>query len=184
MAVEPIKAIGARVLILNQRATVRYLGPVAGQQGDWVGVEYDDPARGKHDGVSGGVRYFSTRSGGPRAASLVRADKVAWGTSVLEALLARYNNERGEAASTPGGGGSGGGPCEEELYVRTAGHRRVAIQVWWGGRRVLMGRKGWQEGKAGGRLTSFSPFLWDVLVFATRWPSGWMLVLTHAVTRA
>jgi len=39
-------------------ATVRYLGSVVNQKGWWVGVEWDDPARGKHDGAHGGVRYF------------------------------------------------------------------------------------------------------------------------------
>ena len=30
--------------------------------GIWIGVEWDDPSRGKHDGVHEGHRYFSTRS--------------------------------------------------------------------------------------------------------------------------
>lgn len=29
--------------------------------GIWVGVEWDDPTRGKHDGTKEGVRYFTCR---------------------------------------------------------------------------------------------------------------------------
>ena len=42
--------------------TVRYIGPVAGTQGDWLGVEWDYPSRGKHDGEHKGVRYFTSES--------------------------------------------------------------------------------------------------------------------------
>jgi hypothetical protein len=113
-----LQVVGARVLILRSRATVRYIGPVSGQEGTWVGVEYDDPQRGKHDGMHAGVRYFATL-GGPSAGSLVRLRQVNWGVSVLDALLARYHNRRGELGEV----------AQEELYVRTASQRRVHIQV-------------------------------------------------------
>ena len=41
--------------------TVRHVGPVEGTKGDWLGVEWDEPSRGKHDGSHGGVRYFECR---------------------------------------------------------------------------------------------------------------------------
>ena len=41
--------------------TVRYLGEVAGTSGSWLGVEWDDAARGKHDGSHKGVRYFTCK---------------------------------------------------------------------------------------------------------------------------
>jgi tubulin-specific chaperone E len=40
---------------------VRYIGEVAGTQKEWLGVEWDDPIRGKHDGEHNGVRYFSCK---------------------------------------------------------------------------------------------------------------------------
>lgn len=43
--------MGSRVLVLQHRATVRYVGHLEGQEGVWVGVEYDEPDRGKHDGT-------------------------------------------------------------------------------------------------------------------------------------
>ncbi len=51
-------AAGVRLQIGRDRATVRYVGPVDGQVGEWVGLEWDDPARGKHDGSTGGKQYF------------------------------------------------------------------------------------------------------------------------------
>lgn len=43
--------------------TVLYMGPVPPTSGDWLGVEWDDPSRGKHDGMhkETGVRYFTCR---------------------------------------------------------------------------------------------------------------------------
>lgn len=39
--------------------TVRFVGQVDGTAGVWLGVEWDDPERGKHDGTKDGNRYFS-----------------------------------------------------------------------------------------------------------------------------
>lgn len=51
---------GTRILYQKQHnGTVRYVGPVDGTSGEWLGVEWDDAeARGKHDGVKDGRRYF------------------------------------------------------------------------------------------------------------------------------
>ena len=55
----------------------RYIGPVKGQEGTWVGVEWDDATRGKHDGSTGGVQYFSCVSG-TTSGSFVRLEKVRY----------------------------------------------------------------------------------------------------------
>lgn len=39
--------------------TIRYVGQVEGTSGDWLGVEWDNPTRGKHSGEHNGVRYFT-----------------------------------------------------------------------------------------------------------------------------
>lgn len=51
---------GTRILYQKQYiGTIRYVGPVDGTSGEWIGVEWDDVnVRGKHDGVSDGRRYF------------------------------------------------------------------------------------------------------------------------------
>ena len=93
--------VGSRVLAGREKATVRYVGPVNGQKGTWVGLEWDDPSRGKHDGSTGGVQYF-TCIRGPTAGSFVRIEKVHPGVSLIEAVRLRYTNQQaeGEAAGT------------------------------------------------------------------------------------
>lgn len=51
--------IGQRVSYESAICTVRYVGDVADTNGTWLGVEWDDPTRGKHDGSRKGVRYFT-----------------------------------------------------------------------------------------------------------------------------
>ena len=51
--------VGQRLIVGKHAATIRYIGSVDGQQGDWAGLEWDDPTRGKHDGSHGGTRYFT-----------------------------------------------------------------------------------------------------------------------------
>lgn len=59
-------AIAATHHWVNQRrsydgnlCTVRYVGKVEGTTGEWLGVEWDDPTRGKHSGQHQGVKYFT-----------------------------------------------------------------------------------------------------------------------------
>lgn len=77
-------AVGRRVSCGGERATVRYVGPVPPTAGElmaevkghlqasvqlsvavppgvWLGLEWDEPSRGKHDGSHDGVQYFSCR---------------------------------------------------------------------------------------------------------------------------
>ncbi|CAK7270207.1 hypothetical protein SEPCBS119000_003970 [Sporothrix epigloea] len=58
-----LPAVGDRRSYDGALCTVRYVGEVAGTAagGLWLGVEWDDATRGKHDGVHKGVRYFSCR---------------------------------------------------------------------------------------------------------------------------
>ena len=68
--------------------TVRYLGPVDGHAGDWVGVDWDDGAGGKHDGSLAGRRYFV--AAGDRSASFARPTALSGGISLPDALRLRY----------------------------------------------------------------------------------------------
>ena len=38
-----------------------HLMQVQGYEGVWIGVEWDDEGRGRHDGTVNGVQYFHTR---------------------------------------------------------------------------------------------------------------------------
>ena len=51
--------VGSRLCVEKCKATVRYVGRIEGQQGTWVGLDWDDAGRGKHDGSTGGHRYFT-----------------------------------------------------------------------------------------------------------------------------
>ncbi|KAH7023121.1 hypothetical protein EDB80DRAFT_878620 [Ilyonectria destructans] len=86
--------IGQRVSYDGALCTVRFVGDVAGTAGTWLGVEWDDATRGKHDGCHKGVRYFSCISKSPTAASFVRPSRPADPPrSFLEAVNAKYAGE-------------------------------------------------------------------------------------------
>ena len=53
--------LGQRLSYAGERCTVRYVGSVAGTQGEWLGVEWDDVTRGKHAGIHSGVQYFECK---------------------------------------------------------------------------------------------------------------------------
>jgi hypothetical protein len=60
----PVKYyVGQRVSFSNSSGTVRYIGPVEGlgENNVRLGIEWDNPARGKHDGQYKGKRYFECR---------------------------------------------------------------------------------------------------------------------------
>jgi dynactin complex subunit len=52
-------SIGDRLSFDGALCTVRYIGDVEGTKRDWLGVEWDDPFRGKHSGEHKGKRYFT-----------------------------------------------------------------------------------------------------------------------------
>ncbi|CEO60132.1 hypothetical protein PMG11_04772 [Penicillium brasilianum] len=86
--------IGQRRLYNGQTCTIRYVGSVEGTTGDWFGVEWDDPTRGKHSGEHKGVRYFTCKSKHPTAGSFVRPSRPTYGPlSFVEALRNKYASE-------------------------------------------------------------------------------------------
>jgi dynactin complex subunit len=53
--------IGKRLSYDGRLCTIRYYGEVQGTKGEWLGVEWDDPTRGKHAGEHQGVKYFDCK---------------------------------------------------------------------------------------------------------------------------
>ena len=51
--------LGTRFALSGYIGTIRYVGEVEGTNGVWLGVEWDDSDRGKHDGIKDGRRYFA-----------------------------------------------------------------------------------------------------------------------------
>ncbi|KAK1755181.1 hypothetical protein QBC47DRAFT_323971 [Echria macrotheca] len=96
---EPKVFIGQRRSYDGALCTVRYTGEVAGTSGSWLGVEWDDGSRGKHDGQHNGVRYFSCKSKSPTAASFVRPTRaVDVPQTFVSALQLKYASDHPDAA--------------------------------------------------------------------------------------
>eukprot|EP00076_Gallus_gallus_P048955 XP_423980.4 LOW QUALITY PROTEIN: tubulin-specific chaperone E [Gallus gallus] len=92
----PADALGRRVLCGTEYGTVRYVGSVSPTAGVWLGVEWDDPQRGKHDGTYEGKQYFKCRH--PRGGSFIRPNKANFGVDFLTAVKGRYGlNEKQDA---------------------------------------------------------------------------------------
>lgn len=85
-----IPTVGERIVWHNTVGTMRYIGPVEGTKGTWLGVEWDDPSRGKHNGVLNGQRYFTPISSSDTAASFVRFSACSMGQSLLSVLRDLY----------------------------------------------------------------------------------------------
>uniref|UniRef100_A0A8C2STH8 Tubulin-specific chaperone E n=1 Tax=Coturnix japonica TaxID=93934 RepID=A0A8C2STH8_COTJA len=93
----PADALGRRVLCGTEYGTVRYVGSVPPTAGIWLGVEWDDPQRGKHDGTYEGTQYFKCRH--PRGGSFIRPNKANFGVDFLTAIKGRYGlneNQNGQ----------------------------------------------------------------------------------------
>ncbi|KAJ1414425.1 Ubiquitin-like domain superfamily [Sesbania bispinosa] len=93
--------------------TVKYVGPVEGYSGTWVGVDWDN-GEGKHDGSINGVRYFHAKS--ERSGSFVRAQNLSQGISLLEALESRYRSDTTKDE-------------EDEMYVLSTSNKRVSVEL-------------------------------------------------------
>lgn len=80
--------LNARVKIQGFYGTIKYVGSVENHPGIWVGVEWDDVSRGKHDGVVNNIRYFQTVH--PYSGSMVRVEKLGEFQTLEEAIIDRY----------------------------------------------------------------------------------------------
>ncbi|KDP45616.1 hypothetical protein JCGZ_17223 [Jatropha curcas] len=108
--------IGQRVHSTSDRrriGTVKYVGPLQGHPGTWVGVDWDN-GEGKHDGSVNGVRYFHSRL--ERSGSFVRTQNLSPGISFLEALHIRYRSESTKEE-------------EDEMYVLSSSNKRVSVEL-------------------------------------------------------
>lgn len=92
--------LGDRVQIADRKATVRYVGEVEGQNGTWVGLDWDSAARGKNNGSTGGRSYFQCSA--PGSGSFVRVEKFQAQTeptaTILAAVQARYGDQETDQA--------------------------------------------------------------------------------------
>ncbi|XP_069174271.1 tubulin-specific chaperone E-like [Procambarus clarkii] len=83
--------IGSRIECEGARGTVKWIGEIPTTQGQWYGIDWDDAARGRHNGSHNGVKYFETRF--PTSGSFVRPTKVSTGISLEAAVRGRYQGD-------------------------------------------------------------------------------------------
>ncbi|XP_058793818.1 tubulin-specific chaperone E [Phymastichus coffea] len=86
--IEDKNCIGSRVGCEGHIGTVKYVGTVGDTKGQWLGIDWDDPSRGKHNGTYEGVEYFQTWH--LTSGSFIRPGKANFGISCPEAIKVRY----------------------------------------------------------------------------------------------
>lgn len=86
----PEHKTGDRIECCGYLGTIQYIGAVEGHPGVWLGIDWDDPSRGKHNGTVNGVNYYQTRH--PKSGSFVRREKVNFGQDIVKAIMTRYGN--------------------------------------------------------------------------------------------
>ena len=119
---------GQRLSYDGALCTVRFFGPLKDLKRDWVGVEWDNTARGKHDGQHQGEQIFQCLSSYPTAASFIRPTrKPDPSRTLLEAIKRKY------AASTTANGQIG--PGKQNLIeisgktVEVVGFEKIQEQI-------------------------------------------------------
>lgn len=82
--------VGQRLRVGQQLCTVRYVGNIANWLVEAVGVEWDDPSRGKHSGSLDGTSYFSTSVAGLGLFLKSLSAKIDWGRPLDEVVHEVY----------------------------------------------------------------------------------------------
>ncbi|XP_021917557.1 tubulin-specific chaperone E isoform X2 [Zootermopsis nevadensis] len=85
---------GHRVESCGYYGTICYIGEVPPTKGIWLGVDWDDPTRGKHNGTHEAKKYFTTRHS--TSGSFVRLEKVNLGRSFRAAIRNRYGEVKND----------------------------------------------------------------------------------------
>ncbi|KAI4947535.1 hypothetical protein J4E91_006355 [Alternaria rosae] len=86
--------IGKRLSYDAHLCTIRYHGPIQGTTGLWLGVEWDEPTRGKHSGTHQGIQYFTCLNPSPTSASFIRPTrKPDQPRTFVQALKSKYASE-------------------------------------------------------------------------------------------
>ncbi|XP_066250436.1 tubulin-specific chaperone E [Euwallacea similis] len=88
------EAVGCRIESVGYFGVVRFIGNLPGHVGNWYGIEWDDPDRGKHNGTVNGVQYFQTKH--LTSGSFVRREKINFGKSLIKAIITKYGEEESD----------------------------------------------------------------------------------------
>ncbi|XP_041353725.1 tubulin-specific chaperone E-like [Gigantopelta aegis] len=109
--------INDRIKSNNYFGTVKFIGEVESTEGLWLGVEWDDPQRGRHNGIHNGKQYFTTKHA--TSGSFVRPKKVELGVTCFAALKDKYGriNEKNAGVDV------------EELYVTGSNNQITVVEM-------------------------------------------------------
>ncbi|KAJ2745665.1 hypothetical protein GGI20_001990 [Coemansia sp. BCRC 34301] len=90
--------VGRWINVDGDGGRVRYVGPVDGSSGTWLGVEWSSgSSRGKHDGRG----YFKCTSKSATCASFIRrVGRIDWGQGLVAAARSRYITDAQTATDT------------------------------------------------------------------------------------
>ncbi|KAJ3156832.1 hypothetical protein HDU86_003598 [Geranomyces michiganensis] len=140
-------AVGSRLCVAGDFGTVRFQGPVpAGSEAIWLGIEWDDPSRGKHSGTHGGVSYFHTAV--PGSGSFLRRAKVVGDEMLPRSFLAAL--EEKYLAAQPADSVVRLGGAADGVEVETVGWEKIARKVKDGSQVKEVGVAGMRVGFRGG----------------------------------
>lgn len=79
-----VKSLPRKVRIKSERSEFITAAACSDLIGVWLGVEWDDPHRGKHSGIHEGVEYFSCSVEG--SGSFLRHKRAEQGCSFIQAV--------------------------------------------------------------------------------------------------
>lgn len=100
--------VGRRIEYQNDIGTVKYYGPLkhdAEKQDPnqiWLGIQWDNPTRGRHNGTVQGYQYFVCDDG-LNSGSLLKVDKANFGMTIYNGILLRYFHDQVQEATTEKG---------------------------------------------------------------------------------
>ncbi|KAL9044342.1 MAG: hypothetical protein Q9214_002513 [Letrouitia sp. 1 TL-2023] len=84
--------VGQRMSYDGDLCTTCFLGEVNDRSGAWIGVEWDNPGRGKHNGTHSGKKYFECRNKSSTAGSFIKHSRRADASqSFLDSLRKKYS---------------------------------------------------------------------------------------------
>ncbi|CAG8521457.1 5927_t:CDS:10 [Dentiscutata erythropus] len=124
--------LNKRIQFEDQLATVRYVGPVPPTKGEWLGVEWDNVVRGKHDGLHEGTRYFTCSVS--NSGTFIRfSPKINTGRSFVAALINKYIEYDGDGKIQGN---------EEETYDA---QKDLDTLYWAGNTKIEVEALGWDK---------------------------------------
>lgn len=130
----PENILGRRVENLNEIATVKYVGPLKhntdreDKDQVWLGIQWDNHERGKHNGTVDGYQYFICDDG-LASGSLLKHDKANFGINIFDGIHVKYSKT---GADKPSDINKLGIHVEydEQAYFETVKKYKKKVEFW------------------------------------------------------